>query len=86
MPGFDVRTAHQRTVRVAQRSLDVRGLDRLVEEEALTKLAAEILQPAQLLLQLDPLGDGLQLERLAQRDHGARERGLGVATAHIVDE
>ena len=71
---------------LAQRELEIRGLNGLVEEEALTQLAAEILQAVQLLLQLDPFGDRLQLQRFAQRDHRARERRLRVASAHIVDE
>src|SRR5690348_257869 len=78
--------SHQWCIRVAERELQVRGSDRLVEEEALTELAAEILQAVELLLQLDPFGDRLQLQRLAERDYRARECGFRIAPADVIDE
>ena len=50
-------------------------LHRMGEVEALAELAAEVAQLAQLLVELDALGDDLERERAAERDDRAREIG-----------
>src|SRR4051794_40013408 len=56
------------------------------EEKALPHRAAEGLEPADLPRELDPFGDGLQAERVPERDDRPGERRLGAAGADVVDE
>ena len=50
-------------------------LHRVREVKALPELAAEIAQPAELLVEFDALGDDVQGERAAERDDGAGQVG-----------
>src|SRR5687768_17446174 len=54
--------------------LDLRGADRLREVVALAVRAAQRAHPLGLLLRLDPLGHGGDVEGLAERDDRTRQR------------
>src|SRR5271166_864893 len=56
-----------------QIAAEIPRLHRMGEVEALAELAAEVAQPAKLLIELDTLGDDLQVERAAERHNRARE-------------
>src|SRR5215469_12121646 len=59
---------------------------RLGEQEPLAGHAAERQQRRDLRLELDALGHGLEAERLAERDDGARELGAVVGVGQAADE
>jgi hypothetical protein len=64
-----------------EQSVDRVGLKGFGEVVALAELAAKLAQGGQLLGRLDPFGDGLQAEGLAQDDDGPGQGGLLGAAA-----
>src|ERR1700761_4325994 len=63
---------------VAEEDLGFLGVERTGEEEALAAVAGLALQQRELVQLLDPLGEGLQRERLAELDEGV-DQGLALA-------
>ena len=54
--------------------------------EALVLVAAQHLQELELLGGFDAFGDDLEIERVAERDDRAHDRGVVIAGGHFADE
>src|SRR5690606_26076887 len=56
------------------------------EQVALAQVALDAAQPVQLVLGLDPLGDGLEAEGVGERQDGGHDGGVVGARPEAVDE